>query len=277
MTKKRADKKDELIHLPNETAPIKQSLQLAPLQISIDKSFQPPHETAPIRRQEHEAQVMSARDLPAQRAEEPAAVKEPNHVQSLGPGLQDEVKAIDTPRETVVNAKKFLRLDRDRRLHEGRKRGPRPSKSKIFTKSSDMGHSANKRVYLALIISLSLSVIGGLYIVGLLQSTESVNAYGLVVQHWAEESETVYAGDSHMRRETFYIKNTNDEAVTLSFTTENWGPPEASEYIGLSWDWEEINTLEPGYVCKVTVTLVDRSITGMGDYSFDIVFIASSP
>lgn len=279
LTRKGAKKKKTTLQMPNKATPMRQSLQLDPLQISIDMSLQPPHKSTPIHRRAstRHSKVTSTTAPPAPTAEEPDESEKPHPFDSKSPRLKEQVEALETPSETLVKVKKALDEDQEGHLPKGRSQGPRPTTSKTSKKSRDVSHWANKWLYAAVIISLSISVVGGLSIVGLLQSTESVNAYGLVVQHCAQGSGTVQAGESSVRSETFYIKNTNEEAVMLSFTTENWDPPEASEYIELSWDWEESNTLKPGYVCKVTVTLVDKSSIPASDYSFDTVFIASTP
>ena len=73
-----------------------------------------------------------------------------------------------------------------------------------------------------------------------------------------------------------YIKNTGSADVRLSFTTENWEPTESYEYMELSWDYDG-NPLKPGKVVGILLSLkVNSKISGIKNFSFDIVFIAAA-
>jgi hypothetical protein len=74
---------------------------------------------------------------------------------------------------------------------------------------------------------------------------------------------------------TIYIKNTSNVPVTLSMTTQNWNPSSASNYITCTWD-SEGKSLNASQVSPAVLTLSVRSnITGVTDFSFDIVIIGS--
>jgi len=75
---------------------------------------------------------------------------------------------------------------------------------------------------------------------------------------------------------TCYIRNEGTSISTLSMYTSNWNPPNASDYMTLSWDYggQSINADE---AAQVTFTLsVDSSIDGITSFSFDITIAANS-
>lgn len=74
---------------------------------------------------------------------------------------------------------------------------------------------------------------------------------------------------------TVYIKNTGNNAATLSLTTSNWSPSNASSYLTLSWDYNG-QPINVNAVIQVKLTLsVLSSISGITSFSFDITIIAS--
>lgn len=74
---------------------------------------------------------------------------------------------------------------------------------------------------------------------------------------------------------TVYVRNEGDTAVTLSMSTENWSPPEASSYITLSWDYGG-QSISPGDVVPVVLTLsVSEDISGITSFGFDLVITGS--
>ncbi|MGQ9460584.1 MAG: hypothetical protein ACUVRA_05085 [Candidatus Bathyarchaeaceae archaeon] len=74
---------------------------------------------------------------------------------------------------------------------------------------------------------------------------------------------------------TVYIKNTSNVPVTLSMITQNWNPASASNYITCTWN-SEGKSLNANQVTAAVLTLsVRNNITGVTDFSFDIVIIGS--
>jgi len=76
---------------------------------------------------------------------------------------------------------------------------------------------------------------------------------------------------------TVYIKNTSNAPVTLSMTTpySSWNPPDASNYITCTWD-SEGKSLDVDQVTPAVLTLsVKNNITGITNFSFNIVIIGS--
>jgi len=156
---------------------------------------------------------------------------------------------------------------------------------------------------------MTVIFVGGVSVVGLLQSTERVGSSGIIVQPppppppppppsppspppepsieidifsdgactqplssvtWGE----IEAGSSVNR--IMYIRNSGDEGVTLSLMTDSWNPSGIESYMQLSWDYDG-NTLASGVVLEVTLTLaVSPSATGVDSFSFDIIITGSA-
>jgi len=69
---------------------------------------------------------------------------------------------------------------------------------------------------------------------------------------------------------TVYIRNEGNTASSLSMTTSNWSPSNASNYITLAWNYGG-QTLNVNEVIQVKFTLsVLSSISGITNFSFDI-------
>ncbi len=74
---------------------------------------------------------------------------------------------------------------------------------------------------------------------------------------------------------TVYIKNEGTAVATLSMYTSDWSPSNASDFIGLVWDYGG-QSLNPDDVVEVAFTLtVSSSIQGITSFSFDIVIVGS--
>jgi hypothetical protein len=70
---------------------------------------------------------------------------------------------------------------------------------------------------------------------------------------------------------TIYIKNIGTQPITITMTQINWNPALANGPITLSWSPDD-TTLNAGQVATATLTLdVSGSISGITDFSFDIV------
>lgn len=73
-----------------------------------------------------------------------------------------------------------------------------------------------------------------------------------------------------VRNETVYIRNEGSVEASLYLETKNWEPPEASEYITLSWDYSN-QMIKPNESIQVTFFLsVSSKITGITNFNFDI-------
>jgi hypothetical protein len=73
---------------------------------------------------------------------------------------------------------------------------------------------------------------------------------------------------------TIYIRNEGNAPITLSLQTSNWNPPNAADYISLSWNYKG-QAINANQVIAVTLTLsISSSIQGITSFSFDIIFLA---
>lgn len=70
-----------------------------------------------------------------------------------------------------------------------------------------------------------------------------------------------------------FVVNNGSVPITLTLTTENWNPPEASNYISLTWDYlgDKIN---PGQTHPIILTLTVSENPPFTSFSFDIVITA---
>ena len=165
---------------------------------------------------------------------------------------------------------------------------------------------------IAILSVFTLVFIGGFSAVGLLQSTERVGSSGLIVQPspppppppsqppspppspppepsieidvYSDSACTqvisnVVWGDIEVGNsvsQTIYVKNTGDDGVTLSMSTENWSPVGGTSYLQLSWDYDG-STISSGEVRGIVLTLsVASSVSGVDTFSFDIVITGSA-
>jgi len=72
-----------------------------------------------------------------------------------------------------------------------------------------------------------------------------------------------------------YVRNEGNESVTLSIATSNWNPPEAADFIHLSWDYTG-EIIEESQVIPVTLSLyVDVGIKGISSIAFDAMLVAT--
>ena len=76
-------------------------------------------------------------------------------------------------------------------------------------------------------------------------------------------------GDSVLK--TVYVKNTGTAPMTLNMSCSGWSPAQAENYLTVSWDRDEA-VVNGGSVLQAVLTLsVSDTITGITDFSFDIV------
>ena len=68
-----------------------------------------------------------------------------------------------------------------------------------------------------------------------------------------------------------YIFNDGNTRETLSLSTSNWNPPEASSYINLTWNYRG-QIINPNTALPVTLTLaVSPNITEVTYFNFNII------
>ena len=135
----------------------------------------------------------------------------------------------------------------------------------------------------SLLTIVIVAILSGLTVSGLLntskvlQSSGSVKAINVEV-YWdnnctqvvnAVDWGTPDPGDDV--NTTVYIRNSGTASMNLSLTTSSWTPAEAANYITLSWDREGF-VLNADEVTQAVLTLsVSDMISGIVDFSFNIV------
>ena len=74
---------------------------------------------------------------------------------------------------------------------------------------------------------------------------------------------------------TAYLRNSGNSPITLSLTTENWVPANASSVIQVFWDYSG-GTVDAWQVVRVEFELrVDPAVTGIDAFSFMMVITGS--
>lgn len=72
-----------------------------------------------------------------------------------------------------------------------------------------------------------------------------------------------------------YAYNNGTMPVILDYATDNWNPQNASDYIILTWDYDG-QTIQPGAKIPINLTLkVLSTISGIKQFSFDILIMAT--
>jgi hypothetical protein len=70
---------------------------------------------------------------------------------------------------------------------------------------------------------------------------------------------------------TVYVKNTGNNPMDVSLSTSGWNPAGAATYLTVTWD-REGTLISAGNLIPAVITLdVSSGITGITDFSFNIV------
>jgi hypothetical protein len=78
-------------------------------------------------------------------------------------------------------------------------------------------------------------------------------------------------GPGVQRNLTVYVRNEGNAPGILYLSAVDWDPPNASNYMTLSWDYSG-NPLEPNETIRVTLTLtISQDIQDIVDFNFDTV------
>ena len=142
-----------------------------------------------------------------------------------------------------------------------------------------MKNTKNLGILVAVVLALASSlVVSGLLTVSkTLSSTGSVKAINVEV-FWDLACTQVVSsidwgtpepGDSIDR--TVYVKNTGNAPMNVSLSASGWVPVEAGNYLTMSWDREGAEVAADEVVQALLTLDVSGSITGITDFSFDIV------
>jgi hypothetical protein len=72
-----------------------------------------------------------------------------------------------------------------------------------------------------------------------------------------------------------YVRNEGNAVLTLSKTTENWNPSNASSYMSLTWNYAN-QTINVNQALQVSLTLtVSSNVKGIDNFSFDVMIVAT--
>jgi len=112
-----------------------------------------------------------------------------------------------------------------------------------------------------------------------LPSRASIKAIGLSIYwdaHCTDEATSVDWGviESNTKvTRTIYILAVGNSPLTLSMYTEAWQPPNAVDFITLTWNVEG-QTIQPQQIIPAELTLFCQpNVTGITDFSFNIVIV----
>ena len=150
-----------------------------------------------------------------------------------------------------------------------------------------MGVLNFKRKQLGLFVIVSLALFSGLAVSGLLNiqktltSSGSIKAINVEV-YWDAACTQVVSdvdwgvaepGENVSR--TVYVKNTGNSQMALNMSYSGWSPVEAGSYLSLVWDREGSLIDADEVLAAVLTMVVDGSISGVTDYSYNIVIQGS--
>jgi hypothetical protein len=133
---------------------------------------------------------------------------------------------------------------------------------------------------LALIV---LAVTASIAALAALSSSKSLQSYGTVKTvnvgvYWnsgcTNATSTVNWGvlsPGKSSNVTLYVRNEGSTTVRLSLSTQNWSPVNAPDYLGMSWNRETQSVAVGTVVAAVLTISVSSNITGITNFSFDIV------
>jgi hypothetical protein len=137
-------------------------------------------------------------------------------------------------------------------------------------------------VVIAIAVAASFLVVGGI-----ITTTRRIHGQGAIkavgVEVYKDPALTVPLTEINWgtvepgkeKNHTVYFKNESNVPITLFLSTDNWSPANASNFIALTWDYAG-QLLEVDGALQVTLTLaVDPAISGIVDFSFDILVAGS--
>ena len=130
---------------------------------------------------------------------------------------------------------------------------------------------------------LGVGIATAITVFGLLSSSRSIQSSGIVRAvnigvYWdsgcTNATSTIGWGmlsPGESINVTVYLRNEGNVALRSNLTVQNWVPTGSSSYIALVWNREN-QTIAAGSAVTAVLTLsVSPSITGITDFSFDIV------
>ena len=140
-----------------------------------------------------------------------------------------------------------------------------------------------KQNSVVLAVSIALAMVGSLAVTGLVTTSKTLSSAsyveGINVEvYWDNQCTQIVdsldwgspePGESIGR--TVYVKNTGDAKMTLDLSTSSWSPAGAKCYLSVNWE-RQGETIDVDEVVQATLTLaVSDLITGVADFSFNVV------
>lgn len=78
------------------------------------------------------------------------------------------------------------------------------------------------------------------------------------------------------KNKTAWIENNGTASLILTLTTDSWNPEASTQFIGLSWDYQNQTIVKDEMIMVNLVLSVSPEISGIDQFDFNIV-IAGSP
>jgi len=136
---------------------------------------------------------------------------------------------------------------------------------------------------LGILAIVALAIFSGLVVSGLLTVSKTLSSTGTVKAinvevYWDLACTQVVSsidwgtpepGDSVSQ--TVYVKDDGNAPMNVSLSASGWSPVGADAYLGVSWDSEGALIVAGGVLQAVITLDVSSSITGITNFSFDIV------
>ena len=112
-----------------------------------------------------------------------------------------------------------------------------------------------------------LSTYGVMQWVLVVHNVAAIKTVGVVADVTSIDWGTIEPGSNVNR--TVNFKSVGNVPVTLSFNTSNWQPPQAQQYISLSWNYTGAQVKQAWTPVKFTLS-VNRAVVNVTSFSFDI-------
>ena len=136
---------------------------------------------------------------------------------------------------------------------------------------------------LGILAIAALAIFSGLVVSGLLTVSKTLSSTGTVKAinvevYWDLACTQVVSsidwgtpGPGDSVSQTVYVKDDGNAPMNVGLSASGWSPVGADTYLGVSWDREGA-LIAAGGVLQAVITLdVSSSITGITNFSFDIV------
>ena len=134
-----------------------------------------------------------------------------------------------------------------------------------------------------LLATISVALISGLAVSGILSTSRTVGTSGTVKAinvevYWDSECTQVvsdvdwgFCEPNSTVEKTVYVKNNGNAPMTLNMSYSGWSPAEAGDYISLTWNQEGTQIAADAVVQAILTLSISDTITGITEFSFNIV------